>query len=488
MRWLALYLPALPLQAFSRPLVEHGPVAVFADDGRRSRIVARNRAAARLGVRPGLTLAEAHALARDLLALPRERSREQALLRRLALALTPLTPNVHIDADYGLLLEVGASLRLFGGAAALLAEALRRVEANAASAHAVLAPTALAARWLGRTQRSLCLETPAEAAAWLDDLAIGHADWSPALLTALRSLGLHVLREVRALPSAALRQRFGEALTMPLAQAYGEAPLMLPFWTPPDAFAEHVEFAEPVTEAGQWMPGVTTLLERLQCFLEARASVTTAIRLHWSAGRRHGTAITLEAGQPLREAQHWQRLLAARLEREPVPHEVSRIELHCTQIEVAGGHVDDLFERSGQRERQGQALGAVLRARLGEAALRAPHQPHGPLPESRAVEAEAPAPMPASMPDQAAPEPAAIDVRPTWLIEPPRRLSERELRGLLPQLPLRTPERLREDWSQPEGAPPAERDYYVARTPDARLWWVFRERAGNAWFLHGVFG
>jgi len=67
-------------------------------------------------------------------------------------------------------------------------------------------------------------------------------------------------------------------------------------------------------------------------------------------------------------------------------------------------------------------------------------------------------------------------------------LTEREVLGLKPTLPLRQPERLQEAWSQPDGAPPIERDYYVATTADHRLWWVFRERPGNQWYLQGVFG
>ena len=47
--WLAIYIPALPLQAFSRALVESGPVAIYERDAKRNRIVASNKKAAQLG-------------------------------------------------------------------------------------------------------------------------------------------------------------------------------------------------------------------------------------------------------------------------------------------------------------------------------------------------------------------------------------------------------------------------------------------------------
>jgi protein ImuB len=45
-----------------------------------------------------------------------------------------------------------------------------------------------------------------------------------------------------------------------------------------------------------------------------------------------------------------------------------------------------------------------------------------------------------------------------------------------------------------QGAVPAEnfvmRDYFIARSPQAGLLWIYRERQprlGGSWFLHGIF-
>ena len=174
--WLALYIPALPLQAFSHTLTESAPVVVFEREARRSHIVARNQKAARLGVRLHATLAEANALSDALVALPREPLRETALLERMAEAASALTPNVHIREHYGLVLDVSASLTLFGGAQAVQARAQTLSQAQHVRCHAVLAPTASGARWLSRGHRQLVVES--DVGAWLDDLALDCTDFS----------------------------------------------------------------------------------------------------------------------------------------------------------------------------------------------------------------------------------------------------------------------------------------------------------------------
>ena len=67
--------------------------------------------------------------------------------------------------------------------------------------------------------------------------------------------------------------------------------------------------------------------------------------------------------------------------------------------------------------------------------------------------------------------------RPLWLLEAPRRIREGEFTLLA------GPERIESGWW--DGAE-ARRDYFIARTGQASLAWVYREREGH-WFLHGFF-
>lgn len=88
---------------------------------------------------------------------------------------------------------------------------------------------------------------------------------------------------------------------------------------------------------------------------------------------------------------------------------------------------------------------------------------------------------------------------PTWLLAAPQPLAVQRHRPLYqgPLTLLAGPQRIEAAWweSNPTGtaaAPAALRDYFIARSPQAGLLWIYRERLAQAgvqpgWFLHGLF-
>lgn len=468
--WLALYIPALPLQAFSHRDIETAPIVVFEREARRPRVVARNQKAARSGVRLRSSLAEANALCDQLIALPREPLRETAMLIRLANELGRLTPNIHLSASYGLQLDVSASLTLFGGMQTLVARVNAGLQAQHIRAHVVLAPSPRGARWLARAHRQLIVEEGL--ADWLDDLGFDNTDLAPSLIEELQALNLHSLADLRRLSAKELNVRFGTELSLQLAQAYGEIAESLPYWQPVQRFHEKVEFLDLASEASHWMPGVEALLQQLQAFLYRRAATATTVVFRFLQGNQRQTRLELTAAQGIYLAKDWFRLFNARIERQPVLHEVSRIDLLCRHTESMHFADMDFFDPSREREREWQSLFGLLSTRLGEDALRPPRSNDCALPEVTA-----------------ATQHAAVlhSARPAWLIDPPRPLSEREVASYVATITPEYPERVAENWSQESGNLQALRDYYVARTADHRAVWIFREKPSNTWFLQGVF-
>jgi protein ImuB len=95
------------------------------------------------------------------------------------------------------------------------------------------------------------------------------------------------------------------------------------------------------------------------------------------------------------------------------------------------------------------------------------------------------------------PEPPGA-LYPSWLLERPLRLVVQRHRPLYqgPLTLLVGPQRLESGWwdanaAGSAAAPAALRDYFIARSPQAGLLWVFRERlpqsAEPGWYLHGLF-
>src|SRR5687768_13821976 len=109
MLWLALRLPSLPLEVYARALHANAsvPLAVASSTGTQgATIVACNETASSRGVRHGMALAAAAALASNLEIVPRDTAAENAALARIAAWAIQFTPSVSIAYPAEVLLEI----------------------------------------------------------------------------------------------------------------------------------------------------------------------------------------------------------------------------------------------------------------------------------------------------------------------------------------------------------------------------------------------
>jgi len=115
--WLAVHLPELPL-VFGLAGREEAAVVVVERRGKMVVMTASAPARAQ-GVEAGMGLAAACALCGELAIHPRDSRAERRRLERIAGVAGRFTPRVVVEPPRDLLLEIGASLRLFGGINAL---------------------------------------------------------------------------------------------------------------------------------------------------------------------------------------------------------------------------------------------------------------------------------------------------------------------------------------------------------------------------------
>jgi protein ImuB len=218
MQWIALHLPALSLEAFAATLgaLRHAlPLALL----QGQRIVAANRVAWQLGVKPGLKRATALALAPHLRFGQADAARDAQALRAVAHAALAFTPMVTLDDDAalpGVLLEVHASLRYFGGlpslqqrlraALAPLGHSVRLASASTAAGAALLA------RWRSGFELGAQVDDLSALRQRLDDAPLWLLGPGREHRDALQGMGLHTLGDLRRLPRSGLARRFGEAL------------------------------------------------------------------------------------------------------------------------------------------------------------------------------------------------------------------------------------------------------------------------------------
>src|SRR5512143_175810 len=114
MLWLAVLLPALPLQLAERAVEPGHAVAIVEGPQQRPLVIHCNEVARRQGLAPAMKLAAAQALVRDLIAVQRHPEREREALAELAAWAYQFSGEIVAQVD-GVLIETGGSERLFGG-------------------------------------------------------------------------------------------------------------------------------------------------------------------------------------------------------------------------------------------------------------------------------------------------------------------------------------------------------------------------------------
>ncbi|MDQ7743295.1 Y-family DNA polymerase [Hydrogenophaga pseudoflava] len=415
-----------------------------------------------------------------------------AALQALAVWALQFTPRVAV-AEEAVLLEVGASLRLFGGRAALR----ERLWPGACELGAVAlawAPNALAALALARAGVEDGVSAPLERA--LDALPMATLSVVRPHLPTLSRIGCRTLGDVRRLPRAGLARRFDAALLAALDQAYGRAPETHVWVVLPAVFDARLELPHRVDDAGALVSGARRLLLQLSAWLAARHSGVTAFTLHWahdamrSRGVGEGGQLTVRTAEATREAGHLARLLAEHLSHVVLAAPVGDLRLTAEGVvPLAPQSASWLPGDARSQEPLAQVL-ERLAARLGEDRVVRPVlcEDHRPEAMGRWQPAAQVLPREAWPVQPAGPQPTLLLARPLkLLVRQHRPIYQGELQLLL------GPQRVEGGWwDRDETAGQARhavRDYWVARSPLAGVLWVFQTRLADepAWFLHGVF-
>jgi protein ImuB len=408
----------------------------------------------------------------------------------LALWALQFTPRVAL-VDEGVLMEVEASLRLFGGAHRLAARL--RAEAPLQGVGCIAwAPTGLAALALARAGE------PEWSVARLAALPVHCLSAARPHAVALAHIGCRTLGELSRLPRAGVARRFGQDLLDALDQLHGRAPERHAWVRPPERFDVSLELWQRVDAAPALLFGARRLLGQLVGWLAARHGGITAFTLHWThdAMRARGVAeggrLTVRTAAPTRDAGHLSRLLAEHLAHVRLAAPVGHLRLVAEDVVSLPGQTASWL--AGEAE-EGEALAQALErvaARLGADRVRHPvlHEDHRPECMT-AWRRGAPADVPPRRAGDRWPWPVLVP-QPAFLRPRPLRLGVRGERpcyqGEALQL-LLGPQRLEAGWWDGDGAGPALRDYWVAASERAGLLWVYQTRlaAEPAWFLHGYF-
>lgn len=413
-------------------------------------------------------------------------------------------------------LEVSASERLFGGRAFLLARLLQDVQALM-PVQSAQAPTALLALAYLQVDTAAGYPVP-------DQLPLATLAEARAHLPTLERIGCRCWGDLRALPRGGVVRRFGTALLDALDRACGLKPEVYPWLTLPEVFDLSLELAAQVEAAPALLFAARRMLAQLQLWLQARQRGVLALELGWQMDARRNTAsqgqLVVRTATPTRDMGHLQRLLGEHLERTTLP--APALYLRLRSLETSPLHTASASLLPDEL-RRGDSLHHLLErlsARLGpEQVLQAvPHADHRPegmqrwepaaagRPEARAASGGRPAGATAGKRRAPAADaaPPCAELCPTWLLATPLRLAVHQDRPIYqgPLTLLVGPQRLETGWwgtGAPAPAAVTLRDYFLARSEQAGVLWIYRERllagqpeaapsAAGHWYLHGLYG
>jgi protein ImuB len=207
--------------------------------------------------------------------------------------------------------------------------------------------------------------------------------------------------------------------------------------------------------------------------------------------------LEVRTAQPTQEMAHLRRLVGEHLGRTPLAAPANHLRLRSLETASWGGATRSFLPEDDRKGEPLHQLVERLSVRLGEqnvlvAQAQSDHRPERMQrfePARQALQATR---------SSAAPACAADALYPTWLLPRPVPL---EVRQDVPyfQGPLRRLARLyRVETAWWEGGPPALRDYFIARSEQAGLVWIFRERPLSLaegleharefrWYLQGLY-
>jgi protein ImuB len=448
-------------------------------------------------------------LSLEALIKERDTELEQALRQKVAITLLQYSPQVtYADEHHNIILiEVAASLRLFGGIRCLYRRLQDNLQKLGLSAQFGIARNASAATIFSQqyhhnfyqrtrslhiclSQKHLTRHLDVISCQFLPAAAKQH-DW-------LRGIACEQLGALRQLPRAGLQRRCGKALLQALDTAYGEHPEFHQWLEVPAQFDARCELPDRIDNTDTIFHYARGLILQLCGWLQAQQSAVKKIHLYLGHERgRQAVAPTLlpiQLAQASWQEAHLTHLLKERLGQLSLKAAAISLHLQAAEIERRQAHSECLFPDSRHQTEDQTRLIELLIARLGaeqvlQAAPQADHRPEVANRWVSVIEKIKPsAAMNAALKNFTNP-------RPSWLLEQAQVLSVRQhspYYGSKLTL-LSSAERIEAGWWNGQLV---TRDYFIATCNQHFRYWIYRERIGNAqrmhedevWFLHGFFG
>jgi len=484
------------------------PLALVEKFRGAQRLAAVDRVASALGLRGGMSLADARVAVPELLVFDHDPHADAVLLDRLADGCTRYTPNVAIDGSDALVLDMTGSLHLFGDEAALIDDVEARMKRLGMEVRAAFAYAPDAALALARFQRI----PAADERMAVMRLPIAALRLEKECEIALGRAGLLTIGDVARRPLAAIAARFGEGAVQAIRRMIGEVASPMIFRTVEAPLVFERRFAEPVARTDYVLERLAELARQAMEALGERGHGGRRFEVLFFRSDGLTRRLAVETGAATRDVKAVMRLFRERIDTLDDPldpgfgYDMVRLlvpaheALAASQLRLEGGEA--------RARHQVEELVDKLSTRLGRKRVRRfrPRDSHIPeqaqlaLPAIEAGGGQAdwaisPSGNPPLRPLHLFDPPQAIDVIAEVPDGPPHRFRWRKVLHEVSRF--EGPERIASEWWRARDGNPANgaptRDYYRVEDCRGRRFWIFRhgfygdEGKHPGWYLHGLF-
>lgn len=516
MIWAALYFPDLALDRSaslpgpgkssepSGPYEKYAdvPRAIIEQHGAKRLIMSCNTAARTQGIESGLALKAAYAICPQLETDDYDEVTQKQYLEELCLWalqfsswVTPCMPDI-------ILLEIEASLKLFGG----LAKLLKRLEHSAHEQKLTLvigvAPTPSAARLLAQVnscQASNNRQTNdnkrgdqalvnsitdlVTLESVLASLPVSFLPLDAFTQKGLRQSGIKHCSQLFKLPATALTRRFGEACTELIYRLLGRIPEPCPAYQMPESFLRSLDLPLEAPDTNALQFPMNRLLGALGGYLRASDSGVKTLNIKLYHPRCKASITTIGFLEATADHKHLLRVATERLANKDLPEPVSAITIEALETDSITRSGKDLFNKSESQSGTIEQALDLLGARIGRDKIYTPSSQKDHRPE------KASATSGQKQADWAPQLASPLLARPLWLL-PEARPANRPL-TIMSQA-----ERIENGWWDTDDV---RRDYYIATDRQGVWFWVYCERSYSdqqraeaatgqvQYFIHGLF-
>jgi protein ImuB len=506
-RYLAVWLRRLSTDRIERCLSASRDAARIVVEPVKSalRICGMNDAAAALGIKHGITLADARAMHPSLEVHQADHAADLVLLEAVADWCDRYTPLIGLDPPDGLMLDVSGCAHLFGGEASMRCDLIARLARQGLQAHAGLADTpgcAWAIARYGDTPSAL----PEGQYDALLPLPLTALRIDREIVSALAQAGLKRIADVIDRPRAPLAARFGEEFLRRLDQALGREEETITPRLPPPSYVAERRFPEPVALQADVLGTIEQLARELGHVMERRHMGARLLQaaLFRVDGKVH--RIEAGAGQPLRDPERIQNLFVERLnvvgdECDPgFGYDVIRLSALTVEplgaVQIGLANEDHTSELKHFIDRLSARFGARRVVRQLPCNT---HIPEFAVTNAPAQRAQDDRTIPPPVQDRLVPtRPLRLFARPEPIETvaevpdgPPTRFRWRQVSHEVAAA--EGPERIAMEWWRDEHGRALTRDYFHVESKQGTRVWLYREglygreTSQPRWFVHGLF-